>query len=304
MGKPNDPNRDAQSPKRNWLARPGGISSDNPQIAPLTAANMGDLRLPWLSRFNADTLAAHLNANPDKALWVPRTGEYVLAERWRRRDDIANVVEVTARKGKEALVRRLVQMLGEQGNTLVLLAEDVWHDQSKLYAELGFGPVEKIVFFQRNLPIPGDASHTTLPPLEFRLAGIDDLDVLLGMDSDSFPWLWWNSPDEMGNYMLMNGVYVYTAWAGADPIGYASFTMYNGWAHLDRLAVVHAHQGKAYGAAQLIQVLGVMSTLGATSVSLSTQENNLQSHRLYTRYGFRQTRESMYLYGRRIEGKG
>ena len=83
------------------------VSSENPELANLTVRDVRDLRLPWLSHFSAETLAAHLEANPGKALWVPATGEYIVAERWRHRDDICQVVEVTARKGKAALVGAL-----------------------------------------------------------------------------------------------------------------------------------------------------------------------------------------------------
>ncbi len=259
---------------------------------PLTPDDVRDLRLPWLSRFSTDTLTAHLMANPGKALWVPRTGEYIIAERWRRRDDICNIVEVTARKGKAALVREVVGRLRTAGCRLALLSDEAWNDQPRLYADLGFALIEKIVFFQRDLkpdPQPPLATHT-LPTLDYRVAEQSDLEVLIYLDHNSFPWLWWNSPEDMSAYMLMNGVSVYIALAEDEPVGYASFTMYNGWAHLDRLAVISTNQRRKYGAAQLVHAMQSMSLLGATHVGLSTQENNLQSHHLYKGFGFKQTR--------------
>src|SRR5947207_3352802 len=104
------------------------LSNENPQIEPLRAGAVRNLRLPWLSRFNPTTLAAHLQMYEAISLWVPKTGEYIIGEQWRRRDDIANIVEVTARKGKPALVRSLLDQLGSLGYRLVMLSDEVWRE--------------------------------------------------------------------------------------------------------------------------------------------------------------------------------
>jgi ribosomal protein S18 acetylase RimI-like enzyme len=272
-------------------------------IVPLLPQDVRGLRLPWLSRFNRENLESHIRENPGKSLRVAGADEYIIGERWRRRDDIANIVEVTGRRNKRALVEALGEQLEAEAARLVLVAEDVWREEPALYSGLGFSLIERIVFFERDIP----ARHTRkdedwevgLPALEIAKATMDDLDLLLALDHDSFPWLWWNSRDEMGTYVLMNDVSVYVARAGGEAVGYASFTMYNGWAHLDRLSVVEGRQGKGYGAAQLVYVLRKMQAAGARNVGLSTQEQNVQSHRLYRRFGFRLGREAMGIYGRR-----
>src|SRR5205814_5970616 len=137
--------------------------------------------------------------------------------------------------------------------------------------------------------------------LDFQVAEPDDLDLLIYLDNNSFPWLWWNSREDMSAYLLADGVSVYIARThgegeDGEPIGYASFTMYNGWAHLDRLAVIQSQQGHRYGAAQLSHAMQAMAAQGATHVGLSTQEHNVQSHRLYRGFGFIQTRDSMNIY--------
>jgi ribosomal protein S18 acetylase RimI-like enzyme len=130
---------------------------------------------------------------------------------------------------------------------------------------------------------------------------VGDIDTLASVDHASFPWLWWNSVDEFGNYLLLPDVRAYLAKVDGESVGYASYTMYSGWAHLDRLAVAQAQQGKRFGAAQLAYVLRLMVGEGARSVGLSTQENNVQSHRLYGGFGFTRTRDSMYIYGKALE---
>lgn len=272
----------------------------------LTPGNVRSLRLPWLSRFNYENLAAHLDENPGRSLRAVGANEYALGERWRRRDDIGNIVEVAARRHKRELVEGLAARLAAGGAKLVLVAEDVWRDEPAFYSILGFDLIERIVFFEREIPLRysrGDREwEEGLPALDFSVATLPELDVLLDVDHRSFPWLWWNSADEMGTYMLMEDVSIFLAHLKGEPVGYASFTMYNGWAHLDRLAVVEKQQGKGYGATQLAHVLRSMQDRGARNVGLSTQEHNIQSHRLYRRFDFRLGREGMGIYGRSIEG--
>jgi ribosomal protein S18 acetylase RimI-like enzyme len=283
------------------------IRNPKSDIEVLTPQGLGDLRLPWLSRFSPENLAAHLVEDPGKSLRVVGTNEYIVGERWRRRDDIANIVEVAGRRNKRALVEALVERLGAEGVKLLLVAEDVWRDEPSLFASLGFSQIERIVFFERDLRAQharGDREwEEGLPALDIAPASIADLDLLLVLDHASFPWLWWNSQDEMGSYLLMEDVSVFVARADGEPIGYASYTNYSSWAHLDRLAVVSEQQGKGYGAAQLAYALRAMQARGARNVGLSTQEHNLQSHRLYKRFDFRLGRETMGIYGLRVEGQ-
>ena len=293
---------DRLDPLRDRLLGRAAPNDEAPVIEPLTPESASHLRLPWLSRFNHDSLVAHLRENPGLSLSVPTTGEYVVGERWRRRDDIGAIVEVTARRGRRALITAITERMREVGNKLVVVSNDTWPDQTRMWLELGFGPVERIVFFERELPRrPDELDFPGLPEIEIVRAGVGDIDPLLRVDHDSFPWLWWNSVDEFGNYLLMPDVRAYLALSGGEPAGYASYTMYNGWAHLDRLAVTQADQGKRFGAAQLAQALRLMAGEAARSVALSTQENNVQSHRLYRGFGFKQTRDSLYIYGKPLE---
>lgn len=297
-----------------WRARlrlGTSTSSDDPDIHLLTPGDARDLRLPWLSRFSSATLSRHISTYPNMALWVPQTGEYVASEPWRNRDDIANIVEVTARRGKAQLVRSLVDLLRSDGYRLALLSTEAWKDQTRLYMDLGFDKIESIVFFEMPLTAgnrvrdegvaPNPAPYSLLPTLQFSLATLSDLDTLMEIDHDSFPWLWWNSRIEFKLYLQMAGVLAYLAYYEGEPVGYASFTIYQGWAHLDRLAVTAKRQGRKFGAAQLAYALQIMAQKGANSVALSTQATNVLSHRLYKGFGFHQTSETMSFYGLKIE---
>ncbi|MDQ6695244.1 MAG: GNAT family N-acetyltransferase [Chloroflexota bacterium] len=281
-----------------WRPAP---SDENPFIEQLRSENVRDLRLPWHSRFSASTLVGHLSTSPGMSLWVPATGEYAIGEQWRRRDEITQVLEVSARKGRAALVRRLLERFREESSTLALCTDDVWRDGERVYTSLGFSHIEKIVFFRRELP--GSAwgeGRAPAPPegeLRFEPVGPTAIARLMPLDHTSFPWLWWNSLDEFGTYLVMQGVYAYVCLLDGEDAGYVSFTMYNGWAHLDRLAVVESMQGRGLGAAMLRFVLGNMSIMGAGSVGLSTQVNNTRSHKLYRSFGFKQSAEGINFYG-------
>lgn len=275
------------------------LSSENPVIAALTVEAAPNLRLPWLSRFNMHTLSAQLSAHPGLSLWVPRTGEYMVAEPWRHRADIASILEVTARKGKQALLRSLLDLLPAQGYVLVVLTDEVWSDQPGVYEGLGFEFIEKVVFLEKDLRSRASLEPSRpLPDLSYTLATQEELPLLVELDHASFPWLWWNSQEEFHAYLQLEGVYAYIGWDKQQPVGYASLTAYGSWAHLDRLAVPGQHHGYGYGAAQLQHALLAASALGASRIGLSTQENNTRSHRLYKGFDFHQTRDSMNLYGK------
>jgi GNAT superfamily N-acetyltransferase len=297
-----------------WRARlrlGSPTSSDDPDIHLLTPSDVRDLRLPWLSRFNSSSLSRHLAAYPNMALWVRRTGEYIISEPWRNREEIANICEATARRGKAQLVHSLLNVLQSGGCRLVLLNSEAWREQGKPYMDLGFEKIETIVFFEKVLRVGNrvkeegvgntPSPYSLFPTLRFSLAGLSDLDLLLEIDHDSFPWLWWNSRAEFEIYLQMPGVYACIAYYEGEPVGYASFTIYQGWGHLDRLAVVNKHQGRKFGAAQLAHALQLMTEKGASSVALSTQVTNVRSHRLYKDFGFHQTSETMSFYGKRLK---
>src|SRR5688500_9006749 len=98
----------------------GQAGSETAPIEPLTPGDVRQIRLPWMSRFSPERMAAHIEANPDLSLWVPETGEYVVGERWRNRDEIVRIVEATTRKGQARLVAALMERAKERGHSLIL----------------------------------------------------------------------------------------------------------------------------------------------------------------------------------------
>lgn len=281
-----------------WATTTG---SDSAPIEPLTPSDVRTLRLPWLSRFTPERMAAQIAAHPDLALWTPQTGEYVLAEAWRNRDDVAQLVEATTRRGQARLVSAVVERAREWGYRQVVLGDEVMNANRKLYSGLGFAHLERVIILRRPLKHADNLPDISgVPAVEMRRAVYADVAALVRVDNDSFPWLWWNSRREFEAYIDMPGVHIYLAYLDGEPAGYTSFTLYDDWAHLDRIAVAPGSQGRGLGAAQLAYVLRLMKATGAAHVALSTQLSNTQSHKLYDRFNFTRTADHMDFYGLKL----
>lgn len=271
--------------------------SDVEPVRALAPPDVAGLRLPWTSRFSPTSLAAHLARHPGSGWVIPTTGEYLIAEPWRRRDEIGGVLEIHARRGRGALLAQAAADLRARGVRVLLLPEGDWATHARVYTEQGFARLERVIYYQLLGLEGGPVVTRPLPPLEFAPLTAPHLDAVLAVDHAAFPWLWWNSEAEFRVYYAQAGVQVWLGWADGVPVAYAGFTILERWAHLDRLAVDPAWHGRGYGAGMLNFALQRMAAAGANRVTLSTQETNTQSQRLYRGFGFRQTTEAYDIYG-------
>jgi ribosomal protein S18 acetylase RimI-like enzyme len=73
------------------------------------------------------------------------------------------------------------------------------------------------------------------------------------------------------------------------PVAYQFSTGGEGNAHLSRMTVHPAQQGKGIGAALLANALENYRLQNIKTVTLNTQTDNLPSRRLYERFGFEVT---------------
>ncbi len=271
--------------------------SDAEPVRALAPPDVAGVRLPWTSRFSPTSLAAHLTRHPGYGWVIPTTGEYLIAEPWRRRDEIGGVLEINARQGRGALLAQAAADLRDAGVRMLLLPEGDWATHARVYTEQGFARLERVIYYQLLGLEGGPVVTRPLPPLEFAPLTAPHLDAVLAVDHAAFPWLWWNSEAEFRVYYAQAGVQVWLGWADGVPVVYAGFTILERWAHLDRLAVDPAWHSRGYGAGMLNFALHRMAAAGANRVTLSTQETNTQSQRLYRGFGFRQTTEAYDIYG-------
>lgn len=266
-------------------------------VAPLTPDDVPRLDLGWRSMFTVEELRAHLGRHPGRSFWVPAAREYVIGGNWRHRREVGSLVELGARGEYRApLAGALLDACRAQGCPLVIFNDTSEVRPERWYTALGFEMMQEIIVYE----LHGPPAIRVEPPPGLRFEELEaPTGELLAVDHGSFPYLWWNGPEEFANYFEQGGVRVYLARdrEGA-VVAYAGITLYPGWGHLDRLAVAPERQGAGLGAAMLAYALGRIAGHGIRRVGLSTQADNHRSQVLYERFGFRRTFRTDYsLYG-------
>jgi ribosomal protein S18 acetylase RimI-like enzyme len=281
------------------------VGSDS-AIQSITADDAHRIRLGWTSRFERPDVRNLVSQYPGISQWIPETGEYLIAGPWRHRSDVSSVLELSGRQGAADLLRAFAGASRNCGMELALLSEHQESRNPKLYERAGFELLEHILIYE----LPGIPS---LDPAQFRLDFREmmalrpgDLDALLELDHESFPWLWWNSEGEFLNYGRSRGVKIY---GGYDQHGrlvsYIGVTLFRSWGHLDRIAVRPELQGQGIGLESLEYAIFALAQSGANRIGLSTQARNERSRLLYERYGFhRVSKQDYYLYGVWLQDNG
>ncbi len=268
------------------------------RVEPLLAEDVRSLYLPWSSPFESLSLTRHLRAYPDHSFWLPETGEYIVGEPWRHREEITAVADISATANGPMLLERMRQPHGEPAHELVVMTDFAGARQPSFYNSIGLGLLQEVLCYEVRA-IPPEPPRGILSFSAVSLDRLDDVAALIAVDHASFPWLWWNSVAEFAAYGQVPGVALYI---GTDdrgtPVSYVGITHFRGWGHLDRIGVVPGYQGAGYGLETLRFAMRMLARGGATRVGLSTQANNMRSQRLYHRFGFQRTYQNDYnIYG-------
>jgi ribosomal protein S18 acetylase RimI-like enzyme len=271
------------------------------QVEALRPSQVGELNLNWTSHFNTPALREHIEEFPGLTLRVSGHSDYIVGDNWRRRAEIGQITETRSRYQRTLLVDELLGEFARRNYKLVILGHDEHTDHQEFYADAGFEELERIVYYERlNMRI-GPLPQSPPVAMEVYRHSPAQIRDLLEADNAAFPWLWWNSRAELDYYQAQEGVHIYLAYqnqpqgqGGKRPVGYFGFTLYDRWAHLDRLAVVPGLQGQRVGAYQLGYAINLMERLGAQRVTLSTQLNNTKSQALYEGFNFRRVKSLEY----------
>lgn len=257
------------------------------------------LRLGWQHRHEADEIARVLAIYPGRSVWLPDTREFVLVGPWRHRTEIAGVMELAAVRNAEFLVSEAVERSRRHDAALVVITELDERRRPAFYERIGFAELEEVVTFETDRVAP--RLSDTRPLTFMQVAGHDTalLEAVLALDHVAFPWLWWNSSEELAAYSFMPGVAIFVGVVDGNIVSYVGVTTYPGWGHLDRIAVHPSYQGMGFGRISLAFALGTLAQRGARRIGLSTQGENQRSQRMYERFGFKRSRVNDYrLYGR------
>jgi ribosomal protein S18 acetylase RimI-like enzyme len=128
--------------------------------------------------------------------------------------------------------------------------------------------------------------------VDIRGASRQDLSALVAIDAAAFPPLWRNNSYAMANALVHATSFV-VAEVGNEVVGY-QFSHRDGYrGHVSRLVVHPEFQGRGVGSTLLAAAIETLWSQGAKVISLNTQQRNEVSQRLYSRFGFKPTGESV-----------
>jgi ribosomal-protein-alanine N-acetyltransferase len=252
-------------------------------VSPLAASDVGALRLSWESHFTRPELAEHLDAHPTLACRVPGANEYCIGDLWQERADIGVILEATGDRHRASLVEGLVEAFRAASARLVLLSQDEERRALRFYQSRGWRAVEEILVYRR--------PESPLPHLDSRLDVVTltppRLPDLMALEAGAFPWLWRFGESYFQQTAIAPNRRLLLGYEGSRLAGYIIIALHGNFGHLDRLAVDPAFQGSGYGAELLSRALSEMAARGASTMGLSTQQDNTRSQSLYERFGFR-----------------
>lgn len=281
---------------------------------PLQPNDVPRLHLRYDSLFTRVTLQEHVRDHPGLA-WTNDHYEYVVAARWKSRDAIGDILELSGPGGgfrgllpsalrdsqwperRAALIEGLLGGLRQRGCSLVLVGEKEAARSLQPFLALGFEPVEDIVYYRKaDSRVPRPSSRLTLRPLRFA-----DIPDLVELEQRVFPWLWWYGDDEWYLITLLADVETNLAFLDGRLVGYETHTVRGDHGHLDRLGIDPAVQGQGLGEELLLLATRRIGQLGGKEVGLSTQRDNMRARRLYEKYGFQVMSRGLRYYGRVLD---
>ncbi len=262
-------------------------------IEEVTPESVGSLKLTRASYFTPQRLILHVSESPGFVWKIRGQNEYVIAGRWRHRDEIGHILEMTYGRHRDILLSFVLDVFRDRGTKLVVIPLDDLSLYRAFYAKFGFERLDEIIELERS-------NNKEIPPtvsLFINKMSPEDLPAVLAVDKASFPWLWRNSLEEFEWYGSQWGVETYVARDDHGIIGYSGLTIRGLDGHLDRLAVLPSYQGQGYGSALLRYSIERMMQAGVRYIALSTQSSNKVSQQLYRLFGFRPTFRSQKIYG-------
>jgi len=217
---------------------------------------------------------------------VTARGEAALLGRWRAHLGLCAVLGLWCSSDRiPSLVGDLRDVAAVQGFSR-LLGPLVPEEAVGPYLDAGLERLERILVLRLESPriarfTPGLPASVTV-----RTATPPDLPAVLACDAAAFDDFWRYDEASLSRYARSERL----ALAEKDGrlIGYTLATVRAGEGSLGRLAVAQDERGHGVGRALVSEAARWMAASGARAVTLSTQETNESSRRLYASLGFRQ----------------
>ena len=134
-------------------------------------------------------------------------------------------------------------------------------------------------------------------PVHIRPATLDDMIDMASIEEAAFEPLWRHSSESL-RLAFGHSVCFHVAYLDDRMVGfhYSARGFENDTAHLVRITVHPEVQQRGVGAALMAAAMESYIHLGMGTVTLNTQLDNLASHRLYEKFGFRRIGERIPLW--------
>ncbi|HIE37808.1 MAG TPA: GNAT family N-acetyltransferase [Anaerolineales bacterium] len=126
-----------------------------------------------------------------------------------------------------------------------------------------------------------------------------DIPTLTRLDHAAFSPPWWLSGETLERLRRGSACFL-VAERGDELLGYVEARLVEHGAHIGRLAVDPRAQGQGIGGFLLAGAISRLWERGVERVTLNTQEENLASRRLYTRFGFHPVGRRVVAWERRV----
>jgi [ribosomal protein S18]-alanine N-acetyltransferase len=216
---------------------------------------------------------------------VTANGDSCLLSRWREHLDLLAVSGLWCPPERvPGFVADLMCVAGEHGYGR-LLGPMVSAENLPPYLAAGLEVYQRVAVLR--LDRPRSCQPAAEPaPAEVRPAGPRDLRGVIAVDAGAFDDFWRYDSASLRRYAERERLAV--AEKDSRVIGYTLAAVRGGDGTLGRLAVVQSERGRGVGRALICEAVTWMVREGARSVTLSTQEHNMASRKLYTSLGFRE----------------
>jgi ribosomal-protein-alanine N-acetyltransferase len=175
-------------------------------------------------------------------------------------------------------------------NSLAVLALPRWLEE--LLVAANFIETNNVIFYEWN---SGDLPSVARMTGTLRGIRPSDLETIHQLDTRAFSRLWQNSPAELKQALKQSTLA--TAFEREGKILGYQFSTASAWGgHLARLAVEPEFQGQGVGTTLVTDLIRQLSRRGFHRITVNTQGDNVMSHRLYRKLGFKETGDRYPVY--------
>lgn len=269
-------------------------------ILPLTEFDLPKLHISNHHRLTPGDAAAWVCEMQGLHQWHPASGEFLFVGPWRHRSDIPTIRLLSSFSHEKELLQASIDEADRRGMTAYVTWELHERRKSQFYQRIGFDLLEGILTYEHTR-IADFAGDTIAPRQEFcpvTPADVELFQAVKQLDTAAFTWLWRNSDQEFHWWLSQPTVQMFAGMFGGRVCSYYGVTLFQNYAHLDRIAVHPDFQGQGLGRETLHVALRRLASLGVRTVGLSTQRHNGVSTRLYEDSGFRRTpHDDFQMYG-------